>query len=381
MYDPQLYGKYVRSASATNSSNSTAVGNKRLTRVINGEVWTVDEIRSFGFGGTIKSAVAKIERLGLTKEDIQPKPSSSQVQSESANQQPTTPLGYKFNLPPHEFSMPTEPNIVDPGIISGANRSNPSESFHGLRRGRIWYWNTSGDITQINASGEAENLGSKYSGKGNVAGGSKVVVGEDRKYGFQFLWNPEAIQVNVVRNMDITPSAADSLRVVAGVFPGQETLSLNITIDRTNDFAALKHYTRYGQNWSSFSRFYTGGYPGQAPQPFEEEIKKLMNQGTLYDLEYLFRAINGDGIIDKDGNKAQYANLLKRVTANVGYLQPTLLGIELGPSREHNLSYVGWISNLSMNHLRFTETMIPLQTQVQISVECFTGSGIGAAKS
>lgn len=377
-YNLNLYGQYVGASSAVNTSNSTAKGASRLTRVINGVVWTQQDLVNFGLtGGFTAANVRLIKKLGETPPE---KPSSNQVSSDSANQQPTSAAGYKFNLPPHQWSLPTTPREVDPYVISNANRI---ENFHGLRRGRIWYWNTSGDITQIDESGNAVSLGDKYSGKGNVSGGSKVVVGEDRKYGFQFLWNPESISVNVVRNMDITPSAADSLRVVAGVFPGQETVSLNILLDRTNDFACLRHHTKYNTNWDSdsFSSFYKAGYPGAAPQPFSEEIQKLMNQGTLYDLEYLFRSINGDGIIDKDGNKAQYANLLKRVTANVGYLQPTLLAIELGPSREHNLSYVGWISNVSMNHTKFTETMIPLQTQVSISIECFTGSGIGAAKS
>jgi len=93
----------------------------------------------------------------------------------------------------------------------------------------------------------------------------------------------------------------------------------------------------------------------------------------MADLEYLFRAINGGGSGDK-----QWTTLLGKKTANVGYLQPTLLGIALGPNTHNNLSYVGWVSNISINHTAFTERMIPIRTQVSLSIECFSGSGISA---
>jgi hypothetical protein len=179
------------------------------------------------------------------------------------------------------------------------------------------------------------------------------------------LYNPETIQTNVARNMDITPSSADTLRVVAGVFPGQETLSLSIVLDRTNDFAYAKATGR------GSSSYYSSGFPDRLKQNFDQQLKELLEQGTMADLEYLFRAINGAGSGDK-----QWTTLLGKKTANVGYLQPTLLGIALGPRVHENLSYVGWISNISINHTAFTETMIPIRTQVSLSIECFSGSGI-----
>lgn len=374
--DATNYGSYNQKTSAANSTNSTSTGNKRLTKVLNGKTYTELDLIEAGLkGGFTNRNIALL--LALDADKAQEKPNSNDVVTTAKNNWTASPKDYKFNLPPHQWSIPLRPVEVDSTIVSGANGSGTS--FHGLRRGRIWYWNTSGDITQIDSStGETVTAAEKVAGT-KVVGGSEINL-EDRKYAFQFLWNPESISVNVARNMEITPSAADALRVVTGVFPGQETVSLNLLLDRTNDFACIKHASQgTTSDLKTFETYYLNRYPNELKQDFATEMDALLRQGTLYDLEYLFRAVNGSGFIGPDGKPGYYTNLLNRVTANIGYLQPTLLGIELGPTQD-NLSYVGWISNLSMNHTKFTETMIPLQTQVSISIECFSGSGIGASK-
>lgn len=374
--DATNYSSYNQKTSAANSTNSTSTGNRRLTKVLNGKTYTELDLIEAGLkGGFTNRNIALL--LALDADKAQEKPNSNDVVTTAKNNWTASPKDYKFNLPPHQWSIPLRPVEVDSTIVSGANGSGTS--FHGLRRGRIWYWNTSGDITQIDSStGETVTAAEKVAGT-KVVGGSEINL-EDRKYAFQFLWNPESISVNVARNMDITPSAADALRVVTGVFPGQETVSLNLLLDRTNDFACIKHASQgTTSDLKTFETYYLNRYPNELKQDFATEMDALLRQGTLYDLEYLFRAVNGSGFIGPDGKPGYYTNLLNRVTANIGYLQPTLLGIELGPTQD-NLSYVGWISNLSMNHTKFTETMIPLQTQVSISIECFSGSGIGASK-
>jgi hypothetical protein len=376
LLDSTNYSAYNQKTSAANSTNSTSTGNKRLTKVLNGKTYTELDLLEAGLtGGFTKRNIDLL--LVLEADKSQEKPNSSDVVTTAKNNWTASPKDYKFNLPPHQWSIPLRPVEVDSTIVSGANGSGTS--FHGLRRGRIWYWNTAGDITQIDSStGETVTAAEKVAGT-KVVGGSEINL-EDRKYAFQFLWNPESISVNVARNMEITPSAADALRVVTGVFPGQETVSLNLLLSRTNDFACIKHASNgTTADLVAFEGYYKNRYPNELKQDFATEMDALLRQGTLYDLEYLFRAVNGSGFIGPDGKPGYYTNLLNRVTANIGYLQPTLLGIELGPDQD-NLSYVGWISNLSMNHTKFTETMIPLETQVSISIECFSGSGIGASK-
>lgn len=293
------------------------------------------------------------------------------------------PIGYKFNLPPHNWSLPVRPIELEPedvGFLNSKtgyfaadafNTTSTPESFHGTRRGRIWYWHSASALQKFNTdSGKVESLADSVSKLTKSTEGVEL-KNDDRKWGFQFLWNPSEISSQVARNMDITPSAADTLRVVSGVFPGQETVNFNILLDRTNDFACIR--SSKVKDFSDYSKFYTANYPGQGPQNFGEQLEALMRQGTMADLEYLFRAINGSGM-----GVEKWGTLMGKRTANLGYLQPTLLGISLGPDRLNNLSYVGWLSNIAINHNSFTQDMIPLRTTVTLSIECFAGTGIGA---
>jgi hypothetical protein len=293
------------------------------------------------------------------------------------------PIGYKFNLPPHNWSLPVRPIELQPKDVGTLNNktgylpteafggSSTPESFHGTRRGRIWYWHSASALQKFNTdSGKVESLADSVAKLNKTTEGVEL-KNDDRKWGFQFLWNPSEISSNVARNMDITPSAADTLRVVSGVFPGQETVNFNILLDRTNDFACIR--SSKIKDFNDYSKFYTAVFPGQGKQNFGEQLEALMRQGTMADLEYLFRAINGSGM-----GVEKWGTLMGKRTANLGYLQPTLLGISLGPDRLNNLSYVGWLSNIAINHNSFTQDMIPMRTTVTISIECFAGTGIGA---
>ena len=306
--------------------------------------------------------------------------SSGPVTKNVGVSQPTA--NYKWNLPPHKWSLPVRPTTMDPEFV-GANNY---DSFHGLRRGRIWFWAGVRDTAELTAEGLRKLNG------GTAAEGSSDTPNTqvDNDYAFQFLWNPTTISTSVVRNMEITPNQADTLKVVAGAFPGQETVSLNIMLDRVNDFACIKASGQllglnYGvknpddpnlftsiqgdriNDYTAFSSYYTGnGYPVQSANPtIAEKIQNLMDQGTMADLEYLFKAINGG---------YPWKNLLGKKTANIGFLMPTLMGIQLGPTLD-SLNYVGWVTNIGINHTDFTENMIPIRTTVSLSIECFSGSG------
>jgi hypothetical protein len=340
-----LDGGYASAISATNTDGATTTGTARLDTV---PTVTIPKVYAFEGVQTVNTTTLE----GILKASAI-KPGSSDTQAE-----PFTgvivPEGYEFNLPPHIWSLPVRPGTVDPETVG----KTFTENFHGLRRGRIWYFAGAGDVSTVDKeSGDASRSG----GTGDP---KRVQINHD--YGFQFLWNPETVTTSVQRNMDITPSNADTLRVVSGVFPGQESVSLSIILDRTNDFAYAKAFR------DADERYYTGGYPG-AKYNFTEQITLLLKQGTMADLEYLFKAINGAGT----GN-GSWTTLLKKQTSNVGYLSPTLLGFSLGPDTQNNLSYVGWISNISINHTAFTEEMIPIRTAVSFSIECFSGSGISS---
>ena len=283
------------------------------------------------------------------------------------------PKDYKWNLPPHSWSLPVRPMTLEPDITTGVSTytfedGTPSAEFHNLRRGRLWFFGGAEEISTYDEDGNVTDYGAKAGATSDPTKGGEdaQLVAADRKYGFQFLWNPSAVSTSVSRNDNVTPSSADRLKSVVGAFPGQETVQFNIVIDRVNDFACLKTENSK-TDMSKFSKYYKTGYPGET-EPFDTKIKNLMAQGTMADLEYLFKAING--------GSDQWVTLLGKRTAAIGFLMPTLLGLVLGPSSTNNLSYVGWLTGLSMQHEMFTEQMVPLRTTVSINMECFAGSGI-----
>lgn len=352
----KLSNTNVKKTSATNTDSSSAKGIARLDNSLSVNRFKIESETELPFRGAYDTNLEGKRQV---------KPSSKQANGTDLKGTPI-PENYKFNLPPHQWSLPVRPGVLDPEFNRNFASANALNDFHGYRRGRIWYWQTAADVSKIdNTTGTVTKASDANKNRAGVSSAESMLL--DRNYGFQFLWNPESIQTNVARNMDITPSSADTLRVVAGVFPGQETLTLSIVLDRTNDFAYAK-----GTGTGS-ADYYKTGFPIAFKQNFSEQLTTLLKQGTMADLEYLFRAINGAG-----SGKAQWTTLLGKKTANVGYLQPTLLGIALGPDVENSLSYVGWISNISINHTAFTQNMVPLRTQVSLSIECFSGSGISA---
>lgn len=293
-----------------------------------------------------------------------------------------TPNGFKFNLPPHSWSLPTRPQLVVPGI---SNSLAENVVQHGLRRGRLWYFDNAGIISSYDYdTGELTSAAKKAEERrkdGTYQGDkSTITYSKDMyNYGFQFLWNPESISLSVNRNMDVTPTAADVYTSVSGAFPGQESISFTVILDRTNDMACIR-----GQSgtWKEFAPFYSSGkHPlaGNTPT-IEEQIEELSRIGTMHDIEYLLKAINGDGVSTKN-QPGGWTNLLGKKTADIGYLQPSLLAFEFGgdpldPTNQSALSYVGWISSLSVNHTAFTEGMVPIRSTVSIAFDCFAGSAM-----
>ena len=315
-------------------------------------------------GVTYFSDAANTARLAAEKKIADAKNKVIDTASKTVAGVPS-PTDYRWNLPPHEWSLPVQPQKLDPHFVG---KQQTTDSFHGLRRGRLWFWGGASDITQLDDKGQAKTAGEIASEKlkaGDVQVGSGGVLSQtDNKYGFQFLWNPTTISTSVARNMDITPSPADTLKVVAGAFPGQETVSFNIQLDRVNDFACLKAVSNPGLA----DRYYKSAYPTSNTESTSEKINKLLARGTMADLEYLFKAINGG---------YAWKNLLGKETANIGFLMPTLLGMQIGPDLD-SLNYVGWLTNISIQHTDFTQNMVPLRTTVSINMECFAGSAITA---
>lgn len=346
----------------------------------------------------------------------------------------TQPIGYKFNLPPHEWSLPVRPQRVSKAagsyVVNGyvgmskevkersgafGNDNKDAASFHGLRRGRIWTFkdlnyslgssapetiDTSEgykgiSLTEVakpggwlkligtslgNISTSNKKIASFFSGSKPESGSTdaaKIEISPDTKYGFQFLWNPESISNSVSLSQSVTPSSTDVFRASAGIFLSQENVNISLIVDRTNDFACIKgtdsEINGITFKNKDFEKYYKNRYPFEAQQNFNDEITKLVKLGTMADIEYLYKAINGPGLGTGKDSK-NWANLLGKETADIGFLTPRIIAVQFGPDG-NAISYVGQAMSLSVNHIAFTETMIPIRSQVTLSLMVFSGYG------
>jgi hypothetical protein len=312
---------------------------------------------------------------------------------------------FKYNLPPHNWSLPlrpvsldydylrktnlgADPKVSDPAVdgkhvVFGSGNKKVDAKNHGLRRSRIYFFGQMDNDTTKNNDGTtgtyaqqtAKNL-IETAKAGTFKAGSTGII--DRQFGFQFLWNPTDISVSVNRNADITPSAADKSGQMTGNFQGQEQLNFSIIVDRTNDFACAKGLFDSGKGLTDVATYYSAFYPQESHEvTVESRIKDLLTYGTMADLEYLFKTVNGNGAYITDPTTGSFklvphTNGLGKLTSDTGYLSTSILAVQFGPDPMANLGYTGWFESLSISHTKFTENMIPLTSVVSVSMTCFT---------
>lgn len=272
--------------------------------------------------------------------------------------------GCAWNLPPHIWSNSTRVSL--PG-------SEPKE-----RRGRIYHYYTSPQQTNVTvpklqAAAKANALGTQGYKFNSAAG---YPDDASRRYGFQFIWNPQTYSVQTALQQDMTPSTGDAFVAGQAMFPGTANVQFTVLVDRTNDFASLK---KAPKTWANYTDYLGTYYKTKTAYPDGADLSEktrvdgkhkldwLMSQGTMADIEYLYRAINDVRIVSKP-LKGGF------ISADVGYLGFSLLAVELG-----NTHYIGYITGLSINHTLFTEDYIPIRSEVSISMNLMAQAGTTSA--
>ena len=289
--------------------------------------------------------------------------------------QPDPDSTYRWNLPPHAWSLPVDPSQISNTVVS------PSSDIHTKRRGLIF-------------------VGRKYDGNTvTIDPKTKQPVSSNigtftNNYGFQFMWNPETFTQSTSVNWGITPSQNDKGAWLTGLVTANSTLDFTLRLDRTNDFACFASKGMDLQTLTSLelsvnssanqinslsspyglapvpllsgqlisekfglSTYYSQGRAPASEQDFslnlDAKINDLIKRGTEADLEFLYKSINGDGY-----------SFLGVNTSNISYLMPTIVRIDIGPQR-----LVGMIQSVNVNHLAFTREMVPIRTDVTLSID------------
>ena len=300
------------------------------------------------------------------------------------------PNEYSWNLPPHTWSLPKLPTAINNPGGGYQDFGKPQVSSDTYRRGRLWWRQSAAVAIQTGSTKE----GSENRKVENLEGGE-----HGRKFGFQFMWNPDAIQTQVAVQMDAVPNVNDMFLNLVAAFPATQSIAFNIRLDRTNDFAcAQARFERPGlstpkpdttsrpdavydsalfarqqlrqETVRDFGQYYLlAGAFQQSSAQLEEKLMDLFTRGTLADIEFLYKTINGDG-----AGSMKWTNRRGIQTADIGYLMPTLLNIDIGP-----LSYQGYVNSLSITHTSFTPDMVPIRSDLSISLQVLATSGLALA--
>jgi chaperonin cofactor prefoldin len=180
----------------------------------------------------------------------------------------------------------------------------------------------------------------------NMANSQKESLKIDKQmYGFKFLYNPTTVSMGwgVQANMD--PDYMSSGEEIFNPISANlitSTVVFEVLLNRIADFNHLK---------SDGSLI--GSYPyGQIDVPIEER-KQIYDRGTMYDLEYFFKTINGP--------RASFTSKYNGVTADAGWLLPSSLELHLGAGMRYRIR----INEVSINHAIFNNRMVPILSTVR----------------
>ena len=172
-----------------------------------------------------------------------------------------------------------------------------------------------------------------------------------KQWGFRFMYNPTSFSYSSAsnNNVDWTLGASDPTILLSG----NANVSVELYINRIADMSYLRQLLS-GENLvlDSMSHVY-----GRDLEP--EEISGLLHRGTEYDIEFLYRVLNGDPL----KNPLLFDPLYDGVTSDFGYTTAVPCWMYLN----ENLRYYGSVASFQVNHVMFDLHMVPMLSVVSIN--------------
>ena len=196
------------------------------------------------------------------------------------------------------------------------------------------------------------------SGKAPNADKYSKAAALNRFWGFRFLYNPQYLSYSMNSNSQVDwtrPNENGAVLVAAGI---GGYITVNILLDRVADMNTMRAWKRDQPAGTVLQR---GPYPVDMDP---EQCAGILHRGTEYDLEYLFRVLNGNPqestLLGKNPK-----DKLEMLTANMGYIAQIPFVFKVSD----HMRYKVVLSSLSIEHSMFTREMIPIRTVVQIQLE------------
>jgi len=173
-----------------------------------------------------------------------------------------------------------------------------------------------------------------------------------QRYGFQFLYNPGNISMTYGGVPDVDPSMMSSGTEDYGLInPSvfQSSISFEILLNRMFDMSYINKDGSLNSE-ESVDKLWPQNRPDAAT------LKRIRNRGTMYDVEFLLQTM-----FSYEPIRSQ----LRGKTSDIGFLGAFPVELHLG----NKLRYVAIIDNITVNHVIFTDDMVPMFSTVSISAK------------
>jgi hypothetical protein len=251
----------------------------------------------------------------------------------------------QFNPPPHYSSRRISPINFANFNLTGLDEGSSGGSSAGLE-------NLISSTASFNKRGFIiQDPDSTVYQTGSKSGTTKAV---QDLWGFQFMYNPTTISHS---NQSSVAYDIGNFDDVANLMIGTQNLTLDLLINRIPDMSALgSSSVKFGRTPTTFP----GAAVGYPRALSNAEQQGILKRGTEFDIEFLYRAANGD----PEENSPTTNGDVSLPTSDFGYLYGSLLWLVL---HEH-LRYKVYITGIEATHVMFTESMVPVVTNLKLSL-------------
>lgn len=180
---------------------------------------------------------------------------------------------------------------------------------------------------------------------------------DTNRYGFKFHYNPQTVSMAWGVLADLDPpyqyTGQDKFQVIsAGLL--RSTVTFQLLLNRTYDF---NYVTKNGV------LKYPNPYPEYVPK---EKVSEIWEKGTMHDIEYLLRTINGPNA-DFESDLNFIKSGTRMTTADRAWLRPTIVELHLGNAMRYRVR----IAEFAVNHVIFNDRMVPMMSTINITCNRF----------
>lgn len=252
---------------------------------------------------------------------------------------------YKYNAPMVKWAYFNAASGVPISIDFIKSKSNTPSKISNARES----FNLPATRGAIQMSPEV----AQYLRKRSSSKNKKLRKRDNTNYGFRFHYNPTGVGMSYGMMTDMSAellmSGNENLNMVTPLQRGG--WSIDLYLNRMEDLSYINSDGSLVNNLSPLQVY---------PETVDaSELKKIYNKGTMYDLEYLFRTLNGG---DSD-----YNSELRGETSDIGWIAGIAVEFHMG----NGLRYLGQITSIDINHAVFNDRMVPMLTTVTIKASRF----------